>query len=86
MPATRIAATGARARTMPAVVALLVLAGCSSVGSSSSAIPAASSPPEQTPSPEREVATPSPAPEAMHIPPDSRVPVELPSNSMRVNL
>ena len=52
MPAMRIASTGAQARTMPAVVALLLLAGCSSVGSSSPAIPAASSPPEETPFPE----------------------------------
>ena len=86
MPAMRIASTGAQARTMPAVVALLLLAGCSSVGSSSPAIPAASSPPEETPFPERDVATPSPAPEAMHVPPATGVPVELPSNSMRVNL
>ena len=85
MPATRFAAPGASARIVPAVVALLLVAGCVSVGGMPSAIPSASSSAVATSSPKAE-ATASSEPQAAHIPAATGVPVAVPRGSMTINL
>jgi glutamine cyclotransferase len=85
MPAMRIAVAGTQAKAALAVVALLLLAGCGSIGGSPSAILSTAPPAVPIPSLEAE-ATESPSPEATHIAVASGEQTELPSTTMTVNL